>query len=170
MEEIEQLYSDVSTALMGKEHSPRWVAGVYPAKETLLSSIKNKTLFVLTKDHHIVGCVTLNEIPTANYNEITWKVKATESEVLYIHGFAIHPSYNGQGLGSQLLHEVKKHAERNGRQSIRLDVFHKNIPAENLYHKNGFLYVNTVNIGDVVIAELGLHDVDIFRLYEYVLG
>ena len=59
----------------------------------------------------------------------------------HITNVAVHPDYQGQGLGSQLLRRLIEYAVQAGIDSFTLEVREDNVPAIKLYEKYGFTAV-----------------------------
>ena len=59
-------------------------------------------------------------------------------EVGYISSLTIRDNYRGLGLGSYMLSEIKKYAEKNGFNSIMVTIHIDNQISSNFYNKNGF--------------------------------
>ena len=62
-----------------------------------------------------------------------------EGEVQWISAFAVAPTKQGQGIGTQMLNWVKDYALRNGEKTILLDVEIENTSALRVYEKAGFM-------------------------------
>lgn len=62
-----------------------------------------------------------------------------EGEVQWITAFAVAPSMQGRGIGTQILRWVKDYAVRNGEKTIILDVEIENSCALHVYEKAGFM-------------------------------
>jgi ribosomal protein S18 acetylase RimI-like enzyme len=58
--------------------------------------------------------------------------------VLNLHDFAVHPMYQGQGVGRELLKQVEAHARRLDCCRVSLEVRVDNVKAQNLYRSEGF--------------------------------
>lgn len=76
----------------------------------------------------------------------------------------MNPEYFGKSAGKCMLDFACALAVEQGIVSIRLDAYESNIPAIRLYEKNGFKYVDTVDLGIGKIYGLKW-----FRLYEKVI-
>lgn len=63
-----------------------------------------------------------------------WKVV----DQIHINNLAIDPSFRGRGLGTQLLREVLREAERLGAPHATLEVRRSNTAARRLYEQAGF--------------------------------
>lgn len=73
---------------------------------------------------------------------------------IYMHHFAIHPEFQGQGFAKPLLKSSMEYAKSTGLQ-IKLEVHRNNIKALKLYKNGGFL-------------NLGNYDVYIIRDYNQI--
>lgn len=85
------------------------------------------------------------------------------SRIYVLYTLAVHPGCLQHGFGMEILKYVEKLAEKEHCISIRLDVVKGNIPAEKLYQKNGYKFIDTISLG---YEEYGL---PWYNLYEKVL-
>ena len=68
-----------------------------------------------------------------------------EGKLHWLTALAVHPSYQGQGIGSELLNWVKDYVIRSGETTVALDVELENKKALSIYEKNGFLVSLQIN-------------------------
>lgn len=61
--------------------------------------------------------------------------------ILLMDGIAVAPEMRGQGIGTQLLEAVCRHAHESWYNDVRLDVLDSNPRARALYERNGFVAV-----------------------------
>ncbi|TKI68023.1 GNAT family N-acetyltransferase [Lysinibacillus mangiferihumi] len=87
------------------------------------TSMNGRKLWVAHKDGHVVGTVT-----TAEENEIQW-----------VTALAVHPQYQGQGIGTALLSFSKDYASKQSAKFVMLDVEIENRKALSVYEKAGFM-------------------------------
>lgn len=85
------------------------------------------------------------------------------SRIYVLYTLAVHSGCLQHGFGMEILKYVEKLAEKEHCISIRLDVVKGNIPAEKLYQKNGYKFIDTISLG---YEEYGL---PWYNLYEKVL-
>ena len=85
------------------------------------------------------------------------------SRIYVLYTLAVHPGCLQHGFGMEILKYVEKLAEKEHCISIRLDVVKGNIPAEKLYQKNGYKFIDTISLR---YEEYGL---PWYNLYEKVL-
>ena len=163
LEQIEFLYNDLCDYLEVHENYPGWKKGVYPTREDAEKGIREESLFVVEKENKIVGTFILSHKPEDGYKNVTWLTENDYSRIYVLYTFAVHPGYLQQGFGMEILKYVEKLAEKEHCISIRLDVAKGNIPAEKLYQKNGYKFIDTISLG---YEEYGL---PWFNLYEKVL-
>lgn len=166
---VKNLYTEVINELDRTINYPKWVNGLYPSESLFIGAIEKDWLFLLTDGEEVIGSVILNCFPTGEYPAITWQQELAPEQVVNIHTFAIRPHFSGKGVGSKMIGAIKEYAKQNGYQSIRLEVFRDNAPARRLYKKNNFVFIDTVDIGETIYRQLGIKDVNIFDLYEFVL-
>jgi RimJ/RimL family protein N-acetyltransferase len=95
--------------------------------ETFLELLDKRIIYVFEKDGLPAGMFKL--IPLGQRN----------SHVAYLGGLAIHPSFNGKGLGTAMMKEIMAFARETGFLRIELSVAVENVKAIRLYEKNGFV-------------------------------
>ncbi|TWU44545.1 Acetyltransferase (GNAT) family protein [Rubripirellula tenax] len=66
---------------------------------------------------------------------------------LLMDGIVVDPSMRGQGVGTQLLHELMQFAGISGFESVRLDVVETNPNARRMYERNGFAVTRIERFG-----------------------
>lgn len=164
IDEIEKMYDELNDYLADNTNYPGWKKGVYPVRQTAVSAILEENLYVARKEGRIVGSVILNHKPEAAYAEARWGIEIDYEKVFVLKTFVVHPQYFKQGLGKGLLDYIHNLAIKKNMKAIRLDVYESNIPAINLYEKNGFRYVGTVDLG---IGET--YNLKWFKLYEKLI-
>ena len=163
IDELEQLYNDLNDYLEANINYPGWIKGVYPARENAVNGVSGNHLYTAKYENRIVGSVILSHEPEQAYRNVTWKIKADYSDVFVIHTLVVHPVFINCGVGSRLMDFTLQCGREHHIKTIRLDVFEKNKPAIHLYEKNGYQYIDTVDLG---LEEYGLKW---FRLYEKII-
>jgi RimJ/RimL family protein N-acetyltransferase len=91
------------------------------------SVLKSQTLYVAERDEEIIG----------TYRLISKSDR--QKHTVYIGGFTIKQSLQGQGLGSKLLSFIKSECAAQGKTRIELTVDVNNAGAIALYKKMGFV-------------------------------
>jgi mycothiol synthase len=86
-------------------------------------------LWVAERDEKIIGTVSTRK----------------EGEGHWLTALAVHPSYEGQGIGSQLIRWVKDYVARQQDQYVLLDVEIENERALSIYLKNGFMVASQIH-------------------------
>lgn len=163
IDELAKLYDTVNEYLNSGTNYPGWKKGVYPVRETAEEAVRDRTLFVLRMQGKIAGTVILNHVPETAYTGVDWGIEADDDEILVVRTLAVHPSFMKCGTARGLLEFAKQYASETGMIALRLDVTSGNLPAISLYHKSGFRYVQTVDLG------LNIPWLIWFDLYEYNL-
>lgn len=90
---------------------------------TFNTTTEGLILWVAEQNGQVVGTVTSRK----------------EGEVQWITALAVHPKYEGRGLGTSLLRWIKDVALRGGEKTILLDVEVENDRALAVYEKAGFM-------------------------------
>ncbi|MDD7739944.1 MAG: GNAT family N-acetyltransferase [Fusicatenibacter sp.] len=160
LDQIEKLYADLCDYLSEGVNYPGWKKDIYPTAVDALKGIEEQTLYVAADGDVIVGSVILRHWPEKNYEQAQWITANDYSKIYVIYTLAVHPKYLRMGVAENLLAFSEEKAKEEECISIRLDVVKGNIPAENLYKKSGFRYVDTISLG---YEEFGL---PWFCLYE----
>ncbi|KOY84078.1 GNAT family N-acetyltransferase [Lysinibacillus macroides] len=93
------------------------------------TSTTGRELWVAYRDGEIVGTVTT----------------AQESEIQWVTALAVHPHYEGQGIGTALLAFSKDYASKIGAKFVMLDVEIDNIKALSVYEKAGFMKAQQID-------------------------
>jgi len=79
----------------------------------------------------------LDQNQADGYKSIPWE--SENSSASCIHRLAVHPDYQGKGMGKRLLQFAENKALHDGSTSIRLDVYSANPTAVAIYEKAGYL-------------------------------
>lgn len=124
--------------------------------EVIKEDIENNSFYVLENEKEIVAscalCKNSSGEAFVNWDENT-------DSVLYIDRLGVNTNYLHQGIGGTLLENIKEIAKEKEIKYVRLFVVDSNIPAINLYLKNGFkkvdgVYEEVIN-EDVKLLEYG---------------
>ena len=111
---------------------------IYPF-EFFEEDIKNKRLYVLTKNSRMIAAFALC-ISSPGKDEFHWENCNTNA--LYLNRFGVSVKNLYRGIGSFLLTMAKEIAKSKGAKCLHLLVSTTNGPAINLYRKSGFVKVN----------------------------
>lgn len=113
---------------------------IYPC-EFFEEDIKNNQLYVLLNNGEIVSAFVLCKTNTGE-NAVKWK--ENHAEAFYIDRSGVNVKYLKKGIGGLMLDKAKEVAKTFGAEYLRLFVVDVNIPATQLYEKNGFLKADGV--------------------------
>ena len=126
-----QLICRWSNAL-GESFQKQWMGPMIPFPLTIQVLQDLEGIFSIFDGQEFVGLIQ--------------KIKL-EDKNLHIGRFLIAPQKQGKGLGRKAFQDfVKKMFENEEIESISLTVFESNQRAKNLYHKEGFKIVQTIEI------------------------
>ncbi len=109
----------------------------YPNRFILFKDIWKKNLYGVEEKGQLLGVVALNTSQSKQYKKLEWEDQ--NGNCLIIHRLAVHPGYQGKGIGKKLLRFAEDYAKINGFSSIRLDVYKNNPGAVSLYKKDGYV-------------------------------
>lgn len=116
---------------LGKSFQEQWMGPMIPFPLTLQVLQDLEGIFSIFDGQEFVGLIQ--------------KIRLEDSN-LHIGRFFINPRKQGQGLGSQALRKFVSLAFESGDiDSISLNVFEANQRAQNLYQKEGFEIVQTID-------------------------
>ena len=154
MAEIHALVQDVIAALQ-KNGNYQWDER-YPRDEDFLPDIESETQYVGIVDGRIGMIFAVNTDCDAQYHDGAWRYPDANWTVL--HRFIFHPSLWGQGLSRKALSDIIEMLKADGIESIHLDVYRENRPAQGLYRSFGFEEVGVAWFRDkaVDLMELSL--------------
>ena len=93
------------------------------------STMEGICLWVAERDGNVVGTVTTRQ----------------EGDGHWVTALAVHPSFEGQGIGSEILRWVKDYVIRSGGRVVLLDVEIDNVRALAIYEKNGFMISSQIH-------------------------
>ncbi|WP_282938574.1 GNAT family N-acetyltransferase [Paenibacillus sp. RC67] len=114
----------------------------YPNGFVIGSDLRNKNLYGMKMDDQIVAVVVLDAKQSGKYAALQWN--DNRGKFACIHRLAVHPDYQGRGLGKQLLQFAENLSREQGNSSIRLDVYTKNPGAVGMYSRAGYRPVGEI--------------------------
>lgn len=163
IDELEALYDALNDRLAAMVNYPGWMKGVYPVRETAARGIAEGCLYVAICDDLIVGSIILRRGMEPIYQKADWQARLSEEAVLAIYTVVVHPDCLARGIGQGLMDFAVEYGLQTDTKALRLDVYEHNLPAIRLYEKNGFKYIESVDLG---LSTYGLNK---FYLYEKLI-
>lgn len=160
---VREFYYSLIDAMQNADYKPAWEKDVYPSQQFLIQSIEGNELYIGELDGQIAACMVVNQKYNAEYKTVQWSVAAADSELLVIHALGVHPKFAGRGVATQMIQKVIAVARDNHMRTIRLDVLEGNLPAEKTYAKQGFSYLDTIQM---FYEDTGWTN---FKLFEYII-
>ena len=109
----------------------------YPYEEFEID-ISNNNLYVLEKDNNIVAAFGLYD-NSAGQECFSWQ--DSQAKAKYLARVGVNVDYLRQGVASRIIDYAKDIVKKQGVEYLRLQVVNVNIPAINLYKKQGFVQV-----------------------------
>ena len=113
----------------------------YPYEEFEID-IPNNNLYLLTKDNSILAAFGLYDMAEGQ-ECFSWQ--QPQAKAKYLARIGVSVDALRQGIGGQVVSHAATLAKNQGAQYLRLQVVDVNIPAINLYKKNGFSQVEGVH-------------------------
>ena len=130
-DDVANLYTQLFDAEKGFDDN---IVNTYIIDEKVEKIIKKriksrKEIFLVAEiDNKIVGLIDGFIIESICYKE----------KVAYLDHLCVDEKYRNNDIGSKLIDEFSKKAEKKGAKYIKLNAFEENIPAVSLYRKHGF--------------------------------
>lgn len=84
--------------------------------------------------------------PRDRLNHFKYFFSAPVEDSYYLDAFCVDDIYRRKGIGSKLIDLTKTKARNEGYKSISLLVFADNVIAQNVYKKNGFKVIKTIEL------------------------
>lgn len=127
----------------------------YPTYNTFLNFIKSDYLYIVQDNQGPLGIIGIVDKEDKEYSTINWSPSNTS---ITVHRMAISERGRGKGLGQLLLNFAIGEAKNRGVDIIKMDTYFKNIPAQSLFKKMGFIYKGSINFpqreGDYLCYEM----------------
>ena len=161
---IMQFYYDLIDAIRDSVYRPGWQKGIYPDPLDVKTQIENGCLYYGLVEDVLAAVMVVNHEFNPVYAQAHWTIPAEPEELMVIHMLAVHPDFGGQGYAKEMVRFALGLAEEAGMKAMRLDVLTGNLPAECLYPRLGFSYVETL---PMFYEDVGWMD---FLLYEKKIG
>ena len=133
-------YHDLIDAMQGQEYCPYWTKGVYPTLEDIHAAIDGSNMYLAVEGGTIAGAFILNHHQADDYKRVRWPTEAEPARVGVLHLLAVHPAFQGRGVGRRMLARAVEESRARGDLVIRLDTLTWNLPGRRLYEGFGFRY------------------------------
>ena len=160
-EEIHGFYEELCRRQEGADFSPGWHYGIYPADEDLDAHIRSGEMFCARAEERIAAAMVIAEGDDPIYRDVSWQIR--EEPIQVLHLLAVHPDDRGSGLSRAMLSFLLERARGRGAKAVHLDVVTGNLPAEKLYRRAGFRFVEEREVWYPDTGEIRV------ALYEYPL-
>ena len=163
MAAVLELYDGVIDLFQAQTGNTGWRRGVYPTETDFQKAIETGTLYLGELEGRLAAGMILTQGTDKTYGEPPWRVDAPDEETAVIHTLGVSPALSGRGLALQMIEGAVALAREKGWRALRLDVLEDNVPAQRLYQRAGFVYIETKQIW---YKSTGLAS---FLLYEYAV-
>lgn len=161
---VKAVYLDIEENTPGIKEYARYEYGKHPKDEDITEYINDGNMYMFMDEEAIAGVIVITFYQGEDYHPVNWQISAADDEVMVLHLFGIAPSYQGRGVGSEMIRQALQMASQKAMKACRLDTLASNIPAQKLYEKLGFTYCGKQHW---YADNTGWTD---FFLYEYVLN
>lgn len=108
----------------------------YPSLDAFQNDLERKELYVLKHRGTIAGTIVISTHMDLEYERVIWLTPNINN--YYIHRLAVHPEFQGQGLGQALMEHAEAFAKAKKATSIRLDTFSQNDRNNRFYMARGY--------------------------------
>ncbi|TXK84521.1 GNAT family N-acetyltransferase [Paenibacillus sp. N3.4] len=138
--EVISLYRAVKKDL--QSHNINQWDWMYPNGFVIAKDLKQQHMYGIKKGGRVIAAVVVDANQSPEYAALQWS--EYQGKAACIHRLAVHPEFQGQGMGKQLLQFAENLARKMGSTSIRLDVYTGNPGAVNMYERAGYQEVGEV--------------------------
>ena len=143
---IARLYDDLNDHLAAHVNYPGWRKGSYPLRQDAEEGLADGTLYVAELNGQIAGTVMYLRTQCEPYKTVDWQLPF-DVPVIALHILAVHPEYQGMGVGRALMNYAETLARETGALAVRLDTHEYNAPACRLYESCGYSMRGLVDLG-----------------------
>lgn len=133
LEELKAMYRQI-VKNMNDNNIQIW-DNIYPC-DFFVNDIKDNQMYVLIDKNEIISAFVLCNTNTGA-KQVQWNENLGKS--IYLDRLGVNIKYGNKGIGTLMIEKAKKIAKSKGFDFLRLFVVDINIPAINLYVKNGFI-------------------------------
>lgn len=165
IDEVEKIYLNIHEQEQKGNLTIGWLPGVYPVRDTALKALERDDLFVLEEDGAVKASAIINRIQVPVYADGTWKIPASDDQIMVLHTLVVEPKESGKGSGRAFVEYYEKYARENGCTALRMDTNERNAAARKFYAGQGYWEVGIVpcefnGIPDVnlVLIEKGVEE------------
>ena len=120
---------------LGRQGFRNWLT-FYPL-DRILRDIEDRDVFVAKDRSELAATFTLGREAIPSYVPEPWPVPALEA--LYLNRLAVHPSRQGEGLGSRCMARIAEHCRVAGAAAVRCDVLAANRVLCAFYERHGYV-------------------------------
>ncbi len=114
----------------------------YPSRTAFEKDVERRELYVYILESKIIGTIVVSDDMDEEYKPISWKTPNTNN--IYIHRLAVHPSYQGKGIAQAMMTFAENYAQKEGYISVRLDTFSQNKRNQKFYIRRGYVQLGNI--------------------------
>ena len=141
---IATIYNNILDSEEKGEACIGWQRGVYPTKDTATKALERGDLFAYEQEGKLMATAIINHIQMDSYEKGSWKVQATDKDVMVLHTLVVDPKCSGKGIGRAFVSFYERYAREQSCKALRMDTQAKNQAARKFYHKLGYDEIGTV--------------------------
>ena len=108
----------------------------YPDREILAEDVESGDMTLGLLDGELACAYVVNREHDPEYTSGAWE--HTQGNFCVLHRLCVNPRMQGRGLARQTMARMEETARKQGFDSVRLDVFSKNLHAQRLYERLGY--------------------------------
>ncbi|MDO4556535.1 MAG: GNAT family N-acetyltransferase [Lachnospiraceae bacterium] len=139
-ESILEAYDQIIEGTPDMDKFARWKKGLHPNEESIQEYIEQGAMYLLKCEEKIAGTMAVTMSQGEDYQEIEWKIVASDEEVSVIHLLGVNPAFQKKGIGGKLVDAAIQLARENHKKAVRLDALDSNAPAKQMYLQKGFVF------------------------------
>lgn len=143
---VTKLYEELINAIKDNEYTPQWEYGIYPKDETIIDAIEQEELYVGVIGSEIVSSIVINHKANEGYENVKWKLDEDYENIYVVHLVAVKHGHGNKGIAKKMLSYVFDLAKEKSIKSVRLSIMENNLPAEKVYKKLNFEYIDTITV------------------------
>ncbi len=102
LQEIMSFYNMICEKLGKKDFLPEGAKGVFPFLNMVVSTIKNRELYIGKENGIIMAAYIMNNDVDPIYGTVKWQLHVPKEKASVLHALRVHLSFGGKGYAHSL--------------------------------------------------------------------